>query len=197
MTVRFAVVALLGCAHLAAGEELLPVVAKQRSLWVRVNPDGSETVLQRAEGVYLRNARGDWLSRVGDRGAYHEAATGKTYEVSFTSRTAWLRDVATAREKLAPPLEEVRSHALSEGVIEGLRVFCMPVIDGRTGEISGRGCRSFEQNLHVRMESTVETNGVKHKRVQEMYEIRLGQEPEEPVRIPPDFTILEGAARVQ
>lgn len=197
MTLTVAVAAWLGCAQLAAGGDLQPVVARQRSLWLRVNSDGSETVLQRTEGLYWRNARGDWLSRLGDRGAYHEAATGKTYELSFASKTARLRDVVTAREKLAPPLEEVRSHALSEEVIEGLRVFCMPVIDGRTGEVSGRGCRSFEHDLHVRVESTVEMNGVKHKRVQEMYEIRLGQEPEEPVRMPPDFTILGGAAPVR
>jgi len=183
------VLLLTAASGMNAQQDWIPVTAKMRGTFETIR-DGV-TVIERKEGVFYRNSDGSvlkyWVSTNGDesQGGPGELFDNKNllhYSINAKRRMAF-QSVRKNPERATPGAfaANLSNSPLGNDSIEGMTCRRVPVIvqwpDGRQERV-GEHCVSLEYALTLREESQATQNGVtRHVRI-ELYDIKLGAEPE-------------------
>lgn len=176
----------------------IPISAQQRRLIFAIDAQGRESLVQEERGAYSRSRTGAVLSklwRVEDgvertaaaRATLNDPASGQIFELAYD------RNVATRRGMLRRPYlpksaADWKTAGRPERRHEGLRCVEMPV-RGAMVE-SGFDCVSPDYDLTLRFEAVLRNRGGRSRVVEELYDIRIGVEPEPAaLRLPPGFAV--------
>ena len=176
----------------------IPASAKQRRLVFAIDAQGRESLVQEERGSYSRSRTGAALStlwRVDGgvertataRATLNDPESGQIFELAYD------RSVATRRGMLRRPYvprsaAEWQTAGRPERRHEGLRCVEMPV-RGAMVE-SGFDCVSPDYDLTLRFEAVLRNRGGRSRVVEELYDIRVGVEPEPAaLRLPPGFAV--------
>jgi hypothetical protein len=179
--------------HLATAQSTwLPVTARIRETYEK-SENGSKSNVEVKEGYFYRSASGstliEWVSINNDnsRGGKAELfdnTTGADFSLNTTAKTGMRMPSPNGTQILSPDyLKGASNSKLGTETIEG--IVCYKVTstllfpDGRK-EPAGDACQSPEYGLTLRMDTFArEQNGsVTHRTIRELYDIKLGAEPE-------------------
>jgi hypothetical protein len=172
------------CVH----AQWVPVTAKTRQTnetW----QEGKLIKVDHKEGVFYRTSDGStlryWTKVNGDEvlGGSGEMTDNNSlshYSVNVKQKVAFETDKLL--EKLTPGASQyAAASTLGDQVIEGIRCRRVPSFmmwpDGRK-ERMGEVCVSIEYDLELHKDNQLTQNGITHHAVTELYDIKLGVEPD-------------------
>lgn len=184
-----------------------PVVADRRVTEVRIDSNGDETVLRSHGGEFLRSADGKQLTTEGrsqpdgsfdlTRATLMDFQQGSRVELLYGNKQIIERDGAQRQQ--ARLTNEIKTRAEVKAIrkesVNGVFCYGFPMAKGGSAAsdsaVTGIGWRSLEYDLPVKTVVEITSNGHTVRIVNELYNIRVGQEPD-PARfeVPADFRAI-------
>ena len=206
-----ALVLLVASSAGAADASWAPFEARKRTILYELGADGNETIVERREGAILRSSSGVELQVEGrvvegktfrlEAGTLLDRTTGDMYQLLYDRKAARLlfrgKGPVSPPEKTAEYLNRAKELSLGDRVISGVACHDRPVLamNVETPDLKkriGTVCRSAEYDLPLkRVREQREASGRIVRTVEELYDIRIGVEPE--VGVPADFEIVDDA----
>lgn len=184
-----------------------PVVADRRVTEVRIDSNGDETLLRSHGGEFLRSTDGKQLTTEGksqpdgsfdlSRATLLDFQQGSRVELLYGNKQIIERDGSQRQQ--ARFTNEMKTRAEGKAVgkksVNGVSCYGFPVTGGGSGAsdsaVTGVGWRSMEYDLPVKTVVEITSAGETVRIVNELYNIRVGQEPD-PARfeVPADFRVV-------
>ena len=184
-------------------ETVMPIVAKTRRTITEVSRNGPPQVKRSTEGEYLRSFDGSYIQRFNQPGigpvggTLFDAASGKSYQLHYPTRTAVLRSVSRSDGTPGQSRDSLVASGREEKVVEGVSCFVIPAmvdapIDGAS--TAGGACYSPEYRLLLYYEAglTDLSTGTTILWRTELYDVEIGRSPsQDAVALPDGFVIQE------
>ena len=189
-------------------ETVMPIVAKTRRTVTEVSRNGPPQVKRSTEGEYLRSFDGSyiqWFNQPGVGpvdGTLFDAASGKSYQLHYSTRTAVLRSVSRLHETTGQSRDGLVASGREEKVVEGVSCFVIPAMvdvpfDGASA--TGGACYSPEYRLFLYYEAglTNLSTGTTMLWRTELYDVEIGRSPsQDAVALPDGFVIQESLCTI-
>lgn len=195
---------MIACPVFGQDNSWMPVVADRKVQQVRVAAEGNETVLETLVGEYLRGSDGRTLKTQGPRhadgsaeptmGMLIDPQEGKFYQLLY-SRGRAVERPGKKRAGPQPVTPDRLERALGQEVVNGVPCYGVAIGGGSHSkvevEVSGVAWKSIQYDFVVKSVSEFTSEGRTTKLVEELTNIRIGEEPEEArLRVPTDYDVV-------
>ena len=172
----------------------LPVTAQFKELTYRTLPDGSEELLEEANGVLFRASSGSEMrTRISvedgqpkGRAHFKDAATGNVYLINHDRKTARLMRKLPLPLLPSPYRVPPESETLGRRVINGVECVGKPVFVN--GQLAPGSSSWFSEDLQLVVKTDFTLPGGT-RRIVEFFDFRQGEPSASVFAIPEDYTI--------
>ncbi len=172
----------------------LPVTAQFKELTYRTLPDGSEELLEEANGVLFRASSGSEMrTRISvedgqpkGRAHFKDAATGNVYLINHDRKTARLMRQLPLPLLPSPYRVPPESETLGRRVINGVECVGKPVFVN--GQLAPSSSSWFSEHLQLVVKTDFTLPGGT-RRIVEFFDFRQGEPSASVFAIPEDYTI--------
>ena len=169
--------------------QFTPVSARIK-LTVETSEGGKITKIERKEGYFYRTSDGSTLTRwirvngdesLGGSGELRDNKNHADYNINFNSKQAFQLNDEPLQPDTPDDFKNLAASTLGDDFVEGIKCRRTAVFmqwpDGRR-ERTGEDCVSIEYALRLREDRKLTQRGITRHATTEMYEIRLGVEPD-------------------
>ncbi|HEY7390872.1 MAG TPA: hypothetical protein VH640_20315 [Bryobacteraceae bacterium] len=191
---------IVACAAAAAGTAVTtPITATVTSTTYSVDDNGQTTVVSQQTGTFARASDGREATIMLDANTHQPntaviRANGQSISVKYFRKQYTVMQGGPFAPYAIPFVEKP---GMDSQTINGVFTVAIPVYDGNTKQIVGKTWFSPDYNVAIRIESehTSTITGKTMRMVQEMSNVKIGNEPDPNLfAVPAGFTATAGSA---
>jgi hypothetical protein len=173
----------------AAGEQspAEPIKAKQRQMTYEVQPDGSEALKYKEEGVFYRSSSGAELNKMGNQVSFIDSS-GNFYRIVPSKKLAVLafRNTEPPHRRSKLTEDEIKKYDIKHEMTNGF--YCAVIPAYLNGKPSGKVLRYLPYDLEIRSEVKFEEGRLT---VRELYDIEVAEPDPSLMRIPEGYSVAD------